>query len=206
MRSFKSIPALIAAIVLPMIGGAAMAASLVVDPASGQLTGARALLVGTQYYDVDFLDGTCVAMFDGCVSDDDFGFGGDADKALAAAQALLDQVLLDGPRGAFDTDPMLTFGCQLPGQCNVSVPYQVYGDATTGSLTALTIANTPDLIDPAASLSFGFSAQPTYDTDFQNLGSEVWARFTPVPLPGGLALLASGLAMFAAGARRGSRG
>ena len=62
---------------------------------SGQLTGAQNVDLGSLgFFNVEFVDGTCIALFDGCNQVADFDFTNEAD-ALLAAQALLDQVLVD---------------------------------------------------------------------------------------------------------------
>src|SRR4051794_24777742 len=76
----------------------------------GQLTGATGVTLGGATYDVTFADGTCAALFGGCDDLADFTFTAQAD-AQAAAQALLDQVLIDGGAGQFDTDFAATLGC-----------------------------------------------------------------------------------------------
>src|SRR5262245_51552264 len=78
------------ALVLGSVLVAAQAApTLVVNGTT--LTGARNVDVNGTLYDVDFLDGTCVAIFSGCNAISDFTFQSDL-SAQAASQALLDQV------------------------------------------------------------------------------------------------------------------
>ena len=49
--------------------------------------------------------------------------------AVDAAQALIDQVLIDGAAGLFNTDPALTFGCDRyvpqapPYRCSINIPF-----------------------------------------------------------------------------------
>src|SRR5262245_843905 len=68
---------------------------------SGILTGARCINVGGVLYDVDFRDGTCVEVFNGCDEASDFLAATGGTRPFS--QALLDQVLLDSPAGLFDT-------------------------------------------------------------------------------------------------------
>ena len=78
---------------------------------SGLLTGATGVNVGGTLYDVEFVDGTCIAVFDGCDDGSDFALR-TLSEAEAASQALLDQVFLDVPGlGMFDSTPSLTYGC-----------------------------------------------------------------------------------------------
>ncbi|HIG00776.1 MAG TPA: hypothetical protein EYQ66_05655 [Myxococcales bacterium] len=76
----------------------------------GQLHGASGVIVDGNAYDVEFLEGSCISLFDGCDDVSDFTFQTQA-AAILASQALLDQALLDGGAGLFDSQPGLTFGC-----------------------------------------------------------------------------------------------
>ncbi len=116
----KRISALwIAALLVVLSAGSTNAATLNVS--GGQLLGASNVFVGGNLYDVAFVDGTCIALFNGCDSAADFTFTTQAD-ALAASQALLDQVFLDGGAGAFDSLPAITNGCTSNGVCDVFTP------------------------------------------------------------------------------------
>jgi hypothetical protein len=85
--------------------------------------GASGVDVGGTFYDVQFLDGTCIDLYNGCDDVSDFTFQTQA-AAILAAQALLDQVILDGGVGQFDSQPGLTFGCiSLAVFCDVLTPY-----------------------------------------------------------------------------------
>ena len=75
----------------------------------GQLLGATGVDVGGSLYDVSFVDGTCVDIFNGCDATSDFTFNSQS-QALAASQALLDQVFIDGVDGNFNSTPSLTEG------------------------------------------------------------------------------------------------
>ena len=103
------------------------------DVVGGSLRGASGVDVAGAFYDVEFVEGTCVALFGGCDEASDFPFT-DADSQLAA-QALLDQVFLDGPLGAFDTSPELTQGCSDSALCGAVVPYY----STTLSLVQIDV-------------------------------------------------------------------
>jgi hypothetical protein len=104
------------------VSGANAASLNVVD---GLLVGASDVFVGgSGFYDVNFVDGTCIGLFDGCNADDDFDFGSSVDANMAA-RALVDQVFIDGPDGMFDTNPGLTFGCGNLDRCVVVIPHTV---------------------------------------------------------------------------------
>jgi hypothetical protein len=62
MRLLFSFVTLLVSIVL---SSAASAATLIVD-SNGILTGATGVNVGGTLYDVEFVDGSCIALFDGC--------------------------------------------------------------------------------------------------------------------------------------------
>lgn len=120
MRKF----ALLVAFVL--VASGAQAATLnVVD---GQLMGASGVNVDGNLYDVQFLDGTCIGLYNGCDEISDFTFQTEA-SALLASQALLDQVFLDSPEGMFDSNPPLTNGCGFsgPAACQAITPHSFSG-------------------------------------------------------------------------------
>lgn len=89
-----------------LAGGSTHAVMLQVT--GGILTGATGVNVGGTLYSVSFQDGTCAELFSGCDSDADFLFN--QVTGNLAAQALLDQVFLDGPDGPFDSAPQMTRG------------------------------------------------------------------------------------------------
>ena len=100
----------LAVLAVALTASSAHHAILIVN-GSGILTGATGVNVNGTLYDVTFVDGSCVSLFDGCDSVSDFDFSS-ADDAGDASQALLNQVFLDGPDGNFDSAPQeLTFGC-----------------------------------------------------------------------------------------------
>ena len=172
----------IAAIVLPLLTTQAPAATLNVS--GGQLLGASGVNVGGTLYDVQFLDGTCVALFSGCDNAaEDFTFPVFAD-ATAAAQALLDQVFFDGPQGNFDTEPELTRGCESTVECQIAIPF------TVGQVKFA--INSNGVVD-----SDGVAFRDPTD-DFTNRADHVYAVFAPaaaVPLPATLPLFGTGLAL-----------
>ncbi len=83
---------------------------------NGTLFGATDVDVNGILYDVSFEDGICADLYNGCDQNSDLPFSNptnDGTLGLAANLALLNQVFIDSPLGAFDSDPTLTNGCQL---------------------------------------------------------------------------------------------
>jgi len=166
-------------VVLGLLAGSANAAPVLIV-SGGILQGATGVVVGSATYDVSFLDGTCAALFTGCDQVSDFTFQTPGD-ANSAAQALLDTVFLDGPSGAFDSNPDLTRGCTFPAFCNVLIPYESLG------LVVVVLVN-------GAALDFTTSAGLFFNYDTTGANEITWAAFTPatVPEPASLTLLALG--------------
>ena len=161
----------LAAIFLPW---AANAALLQVN-GSGQLTGATGVDVGGVSYDVSFIDGTCTSVYGSCM-DSSFTFNSSA-QGLLAATALLDQVFVNSPLGAFHDNPSLTFGCTGPGECYALVPYYSFsgGYGGTYALNRTTFDSTG---------GFGGGSE----TDLSNSPGFVHDKYalssSPVPEPG----------------------
>lgn len=103
------------------LGAASAAPTLLVDGTTHALTGATGVVVNGQTYNVSFVDGSCSGLFGGCDANSDFVFHSRA-EANAASRALLDQVLVDGNLGAFDSMPGLLNGC-TSSRCAVFTAY-----------------------------------------------------------------------------------
>ncbi len=118
---------LIAAVSISTTSAQAPVTHIINEDQKEPLTGAQNVLVNGTLYDVTFLGGTCIDIFDGCEEAADFEFTDEA-TAKAAAQALIDQVFIDIPAGAFDSDPYLTNSCTMRTSrmriCNVNIPYR----------------------------------------------------------------------------------
>ena len=193
------------AAVLVLMASSAQAATL--NVVGGQLMGASGVLVDGSLYDVQFLDGTCIDLYNGCdVGSSDFTFQTEA-SALLASQALFDQVFLDGPSGNFNSDPALTSGCSLL-YCNVNTPFSsdgflLYGHPGTQGWVAAIVATV------SASASVGYLSGVVFDPfshlDTRADGNEVFARWSAVPEPSTALLLGLGLTGLGAKGRRRSR-
>lgn len=179
---------------------AASAATLVVD-GSGQLTGATGVDVGGTLYDVSFQDGTCVALFSGCDEASDFTFNTSI-SAILASQALLDQVLVDGTTGNFDSNPELTRGITDVFGIIIT-PYQVL------SITQIEVGiavNINDILSDYADAGFPYNIED----DTTRYPNNTFAQWTPVPvapipLPAGGVLVMTGLGCILALRRRKAR-
>ena len=178
----------IALIASGFIGGGAHAATLKVE--DGQLIGASGVEVDGTLYDVTFQDGSCNSLFDEC-NPASFAFN-DQLGALAAASALLDQVLIDSFAGPFDLVPSRTRGCSTTTFCEVYTPY-----SATASNVELGIAvNAEALAFPSDFPYSFFNTSPAFDTFNTEATYANWT-LAPIPLPAGLPLLLTGLAGFA---------
>ena len=124
--------ALFVAIVLAT--SAAHAAAPVVS--AGELLGATGVNVDGTVYDIQFVEGSCIDVYDGCDDVSDFPFATLADATLAA-QALLDQVLLDSASGDFDTFPDQVFGCAHPTVCGSQIPFALPDPTTVKATSAI---------------------------------------------------------------------
>jgi hypothetical protein len=161
-------------------------AAPILQVTGGILTGATGVEVFPGvFYDVSFIDGTCIALFDGCNALSDFQFT--EDGANGAFQALLNQVLLDGSLGNFDSNPALTRGCTDPFLCVVVTPYAFSSSSPPILLRGVFNQAITDQMVGGAIL-------PLADTTF--ILDEVYAVWTPtaVPEPVSLSLVALGLA------------
>ena len=158
----------------------------------GQLTGATGVNIGGSFFDVEFLDGSCAGLFSGCNEASDFDFVTQP-AAATAAQALLDQVFLDGALGNFDSDPELTRGCSIVEGCIVIIPYALASPTLLNVEISVNYdpAQAADLID--TSLADPSAAFDTHDYPYY-----VYAQFSPsdvvVPVPAALPLFLSGIA------------
>jgi hypothetical protein len=148
---------LISLALLVLSVSSANAATYVLAEAFGsELQGANGVTVNGFIYNVEFVDGSCVSLFDGCNEVSDFTFN-TATDADAASQALLDQVF--NLSDIYDTTPSLMRGISsiygsvwtpygLPSSNTVLVDYMVnYGNTTdtNGCSSACSLAITDDL-------------------------------------------------------------
>jgi hypothetical protein len=197
-----------------MFSGPAKAVVTLNVNGDGQLIGADNVDLGSLgIFNVEFLEGTCVEHFTGCDNaDDDFDFHNAVDPVIAA-QALLDQVFVDGDAGLFDSDPTLTFGCSSSDLCVSFIPKFLFfvGDPTdpsnlpraesTISMNQSSSTNRPeDSVDRGAIVNL-FDTRDG-DQDFVNFVRFTFQEGQPVPEPGTLALFGVSIIGLAAIRRR----
>jgi hypothetical protein len=165
----------------------------VLQVSGGELTGALGVNVGGTLYDVQFVEGTCPALFSGCDDPSDFAFNTQS-AADQASQALLGQVFVNGAQGNFDTQPELTFGCEeFPAfaVCQAWTPFDPPEGVVFGSASVAVNA----VAESGDNVSFGSFSEIA---DMTTSPIDVWARWNlvqvqPAGAPGALSLIALGL-------------
>jgi len=173
--------------ILWLAPAAALATPILNVGSGGQLTSASNVNVDGSFYDVEFVEGDCYAVYDGC-NEEAFAIT-TQELALTASAALLAQVFTDfaiNGLGNFDSSPLLTTGCTWTTLCGALTPYQIgfgvrYATAENNSNESL------DRVSTGAT-SFAFDRADTVWA--------VWTAATPtaLPEPSAISLLALGLA------------
>lgn len=180
------------ALTITLFVAASPANAATLNVVGGQLIGASGVNVGGNLYDIEFINGRCTTLFDGCNSAADFTFS-DAGSATVASQALLDQVFLDGVSGSFDSIPNLTNGCTSSFACNALTPFATDGTAVT---LASARNNAGANVDVTTFASLSTSGSTTA------VGTQVYVIWTPIPEPGTALLMGMGLLAMGVGKRR----
>ena len=177
---------LLAAIAALFVPAAASASATLLVNGSGQLVGATGVNIGGALYNVAFEE----CEFGVSASCNPF-FTTDA-AAQLAAQALLDQVLIDSAAGSFDSDPTKIFGCGNPAFCIVAVPYTLLND-TEGAY------NFPAAGDSVSNTPFYWNG---FTHGSAQLDYAVFARFSAVPEASTWAMMLLGFAGIGFASRR----
>lgn len=151
-------------------------AGLIVD--NGELLGATEIDINGTLYDVSFVEGSCSDLFNGCDEVSDF-FWQTAADALAASEALLDDVLLDSTSGNFDTDPESIFGCDNLTNCQIST---VWGISVPGYVQVSWVDNYNVVSGDRARVSSSWRGWAAND-DFGLNGVRTYALWSETVLP-----------------------
>jgi len=167
------------------------AAVIHVTDLSGNLLGAKNVSVAGTFYDVAFLDGTCVALYDRCNEADDFIFNS-LEAANMASQALLDTVFVDSLNQRFDYTPELTNGCNSVQWCFVLTPWATIN--IFGGRNSVITSAAQNKAEEAADVITDIRPETLYDTaDTSIFNYAVWSAATQVPGPRVSILLSLGL-------------
>lgn len=163
-----------------------------------QLVGATGIEVGNEFYQVQFIDSSCILLFDNCDETSDFFFT-DVQSAHAANLALLEQVLLDLPSGQFDSQPELTNGCYSLSRCSIVTPVGTVAPQLE-VFPAVFLTNKADLlqdIHTGAGSTFRASDFSLRNSSADTLTYALWRKDTgsgvSVPIPASIFLLCSAL-------------
>ena len=200
LRKFALVAACVA-----MAGGAQ---AVTLDIVGGQLMGASNVLVDGSLYDVQFRDGTCIELYNGCDDNSDFAPLQSLAFAQLALAALGDQVFIDtGVAGEdFFSEPSLINGCTDQFECRVYAPFSLFTSSPPVGFLNVSIAKPvvgDYTIEPNASQVFR-------DDDTSGSALYVYSVWSAVPEPApvpvlplpGIALLVASLLGVGAGSLR----
>ena len=179
---------LIALLILVVFFATSGAQAATLNVIGGQLLGASGVDVGGTIYDVEFVRGSCIDLFNGCNEDADFVFNSGAHAALAS-QALLDQVLIDSALGLFDTQPteVAAVGCPILDGTGLFACYRLTPFSQTPFTTDVHTSASLNYVNNMSDHVETGAVKSVFDTGVS------WAVWTPVPEPGTAVLMGLGL-------------
>ena len=163
-----------------------------------QLVGATGIEINGDFYQVQFVDSSCILLFDNCDETSDFFFT-DAQSGLDANLALFEQVLLDLPSGLFDSQPELTHGCYSDILCSIVTPI---GSVTPQleifpSVFLINKADQQSDIHTGSGTTFRASDFGLRNSNADTLTYAIWSKEgganVSVPIPASLLLFSSAL-------------
>ena len=163
---------------------------------NGILTGADNVSVNGSLYNVRFLDGTCIDLFNGCDEDSDFLFNREL-TAGAAANALLAQVFVGGQF----MDWTKIAGCGSGEFCAVYTPYGF--DVTRAdefNLSSCILGVDGDGV--AVECGVTVSSTVVDFTQFNDIVYAVWTEAVEASAPGTAMILLMGIAGLLVSQRR----
>lgn len=156
---------------------------------NGKLLGATGIIVGSEVYDIAFVDGSCIGLFSGCDEPSDFFFN-DTLSAGAASTELFTQVFIDSELGNFDSNPGLTNGCGSLVRCTVFTP--VGGAPLAEFVPTVTALNRN--FDPLDGAGAGQGSRGGDFTSNDTITFGIWSNsVSQVPVPAAVWLFGTGL-------------
>lgn len=165
---------------------------------NGQLLGAAGIEIENAFYDVQFVDSSCILIFNNCDQITDFFFT-DVQSGFEANLALLEQVFLDLPLGQFNSSPELTNGCYSESRCSVVTPIGTVTPQleTFPSVVLINRADHGTDIYSGSGTSFRAADFSLRNSSADTLTYAVWANGSgsgvSVPLPASLFLFCTAL-------------
>jgi hypothetical protein len=158
---------------------------------NGILTGADNVSVNGSLYNVRFLDGTCIDLFNGCDEDSDFLFNSEA-TAGAAADALFAQVF-EG--GQFLTSWTLIAGCGSEELCSIYTPHGSVATGTPfGEVMSCRLSIFKDGVFRGGCLDTGLNGPDADFGVFDYYVYAVWTEAVEASAPGTAMILLMGIA------------
>ena len=114
---------ILSALTLFILSATANAALIHVVDSDGILTGAKGIDINGVEYNVEFKDGSCIALFSGCDNKSDFLFNTSPGPSGYLASWTLSKYVFVGQ---WDSSPHKTKGCEgSPGQCSIITPFDL---------------------------------------------------------------------------------